>query len=99
MKKKKTKQEIGSCIVDILHAKNAGVEYKPGRKDGGVSTKPVVPCKDQSETDVTTEYVSGLEQNQVGAGDIFIEWLAEYWGLPLFVLALILAACLGYAQR
>ena len=74
---KHTKEQLGKGIVDMIHAKQMGEEYKPGRKGGGIPTKPVVPCKDQSEADVTTECVSwlkrhrvGVKRMNVGAGDI-----------------------------
>ncbi len=74
---KQTREQLGKGIVDMIHAKQAGVPYKPGRKDGGIPTKPVVPCEDLPEADVTTECVSWLKQHRVGvkrmnvgAGDI-----------------------------
>ncbi len=74
---KHTKQQLGKGIVAMIHAKQAGLPYKPGRKDGGIPTKPVVPCKEQSEADVTTECVTwlkkhrvGVKRMNVGAGDI-----------------------------
>ena len=68
MKKKKiTKQEIGNRIVDMIHAKKAGLPYKPGRKDGGIPTKPVVPCEDLPEADVLKDCISWLRLRRVGA--------------------------------
>lgn len=77
MTKKITKQQLGKGIVDMIHAKQAGKDYKPGRKDGGVQTKPVVPCIDQCEADVTKDCITwlkkhrvGVKRMNVGAGDI-----------------------------
>ncbi len=77
MAKKKTKQQLGKGIVNMIHAKNAGVPYKPGRKDGGMTTKPVVPCEDLPEAEVLKRGISwlkkhrvGVKRMNVGAGDI-----------------------------
>ena len=64
--KKQTIEQLGKGIIDMIHAKNAGVEYKPGRKDGGIPTKPVVPCKDLLEADVLQECISWLKRHRVG---------------------------------
>lgn len=64
--KKQTKQRLGKGIVDMIHAKNAGIPYKPGRRDGGIRTKPVVPCEDLPEADVLKECISWLKKNRVG---------------------------------
>ena len=67
MKNKKiTKQKLGKGIVDMIYAKNAGVEYKPGRKDGGMTTKPVVPCEDLPEAEVLKACISWLKRHRVG---------------------------------
>lgn len=31
--------------------------------------------------------------------DRILEFLADYWGVPVAVVAIILAACLGFLQR
>lgn len=64
---KNKKQQLGKGIVKMLHAKEAGVPFKPGRKDGGIATKPVVPCPDIPEAQVLKECISWLRRHRVGA--------------------------------
>ena len=76
--KKQTKQRLGEGIVGMIHAKKTGEKFKPGRKDGGIATKPVVPVdKTKSEAVVLKECISWLRRRQiicdrmnVGAGQI-----------------------------
>lgn len=51
----------------MLHAKEKGVPFKSGRKDGGTPTKPVVPCPDISEKEVLKGCISWLKRHHVGA--------------------------------
>ncbi len=64
---KNKKQQLGQGVVNMIHAKNAGVPYKPGRKDGGMVTKPVVPCADKPEATILCECISWLRRHRVGA--------------------------------
>lgn len=66
--KKQTTQRLGAGIVDMIHAKKEGLPYKPGRKDGGMVTKPVVFVdKTKSEAMVLKECLTWLRSHQVGA--------------------------------
>ncbi len=69
MKSKKiTKQRLGEGIVNMIHAKESGQKFKPGRKDGGIATKPVVPVdKTKPEAVVLKECISWLKRHRVGA--------------------------------
>ncbi len=64
---KNKKQQLGKGIVDMIHAKEKGLSYKPGRKDGGMTTKPIVPCPDKPEKVVLQECISWLKCHRVGA--------------------------------
>ncbi len=64
--KKQIKQQLGKGIVDMIHAKQAGVKFKPGRRDGGIPTKPVVPCADLLEAEVLKNCISWLKRHRVG---------------------------------
>ena len=64
---KNKKQQLGQGVVNMIHAKKAGVPYKPGRKDGGIPTKPKVPCPDKPEKVVLQECISWLKRHRVGA--------------------------------
>jgi hypothetical protein len=61
------KQQLGEGVVKMIHAKDAGEKFKPGRKDGGIATKPVVPCPDISEREVLKGCISWLKRHRVGA--------------------------------
>ncbi len=63
---KNKKQQLGTGIVKMIRAKKAGIPYKPGRKDGGIATKPVVPCPDILEAEVLKECISWLKRHRVG---------------------------------
>ncbi len=71
--KKQQMQRLGAGILNIRdHGKPMA-----GRKDGGIGTKPTVPCVDQLEADVTTECNDWLtahgvmyDRNNTGVGDI-----------------------------
>lgn len=60
------KRQIGEGVVKMIHAKEAGEKFKPGRRDGGIPTKPVVPCPDISEAQVLKECISWLKRHRVG---------------------------------
>ncbi len=62
-----TKEQLGKGIIDMIHAKRDGIEYNPGRKDGGIPTKPTVPCEDLSEANVLKECISWLRLHRIGA--------------------------------
>ncbi len=64
---KNKKQQLGEGVVKMIHAKEAGEKFKPGRKDGGIPTKPVVPCPDIPEREVLKECISWLKRHRVGA--------------------------------
>lgn len=51
----------------MIRAKEAGEKFKPGRKDGGMTTKPVVPCPDISEREVLKGCISWLKRHRIGA--------------------------------
>ncbi|KKN64866.1 hypothetical protein LCGC14_0487000 [marine sediment metagenome] len=87
MKSKKiTKQRLGEGIVNMIHAKESGQKFKPGRKDGGIATKPIVPVdKTKSEAMVLKECLSWLRRRgvicdrmNVGAGQIGISGFRTY---------------------
>ncbi len=59
------KQQLGEGVVKMIHAKEAGLSYKPGRKDGGMTTKPVVPCPDISEREVLKGCISWLRRRRI----------------------------------
>ena len=63
---KNKKQQLGGGVVKMIRAKEAGLPYKPGRKDGGMTTKPVVPCPDKPEKVVLQECISWLKRHRVG---------------------------------
>lgn len=65
--KKQTKQRLGEGIVKMIHATSHGIPFKPGRKDGGMTTKPVVSCPDIPEAQVLKECISWLKRHRVGA--------------------------------
>jgi len=82
---KNKKQQLGKGIVDMIHAKKAGVKFRPGRKDGGIPTKPVVPCPDIPEAQVLKECISWLRRRRivcdrmnVGAGHIGVSGFRTY---------------------
>ena len=52
--------------MKMIHAKEQGLPYKPGRKDGGIPTKPVVPCPDKPEAEILKECISWLKRHRVG---------------------------------
>ncbi len=64
---KNKKQQLGAGVVKMVHAKEAGIPFKPGRKDGGIRTVPVVPCPDISEAEVLKACISWLKRHRVGA--------------------------------
>ncbi len=82
---KNKKQQLGAGIVKMIHAKEAGVPFKPGRKDGGIPTKPVVPCPDISEAEVLKECLSWFRRRRimcdrmnVGAGQLGMSGFRTY---------------------
>ena len=64
---KNKKQQLGEGVVKMICAKEAGEKFKPGRKDGGIPTKPVVPCPDIPEREVLKGCISWLRRHRVGA--------------------------------
>lgn len=62
----------------ILHIRDHGYETRlPGRKDGGISTHPSVPCPDVLEAEVLKAVMTWLKRNRiqcdrnnVGSGDL-----------------------------
>ena len=82
---KNKKQQLGEGVVKMIHAKEAGEKFKPGRKDGGIPTKPLVPCPDVLENTVLKEVLSWLRRRRivcdrmnVGAGQIGISGFRTY---------------------
>ncbi len=65
MKNKNKKRQLGEGVVKMIRAKEAGVPFKPGRKDGGIPTKPVVPCPDKLEAVVLRECMSWLRRRRI----------------------------------
>ncbi len=63
---KNKKRQLGEGVVKMIRAKEAGEKFKPGRKDGGIATKPVVPCPDISEREVLKGCMSWLKRHRVG---------------------------------
>lgn len=84
--KKQTKQQLGKGIIDMIHAKEAGQKFKPGRRDGGTATKPAIPVdKTKSEAMVLKECISWLKRRRivcdrmnVGAGQIGMSGFRTY---------------------
>ncbi len=77
-KKKQTRAEKSHGVFLVYKAlkESGGFDKVPtckdgslniGRKDGGLPTKPVVPCEDLSEADVLKECISWLIRHRVGA--------------------------------
>ncbi len=71
--KKRQAQRIGAALLSI---RDTGKPYV-GRKDGGIPTKPLVPCADVLESVVTDECNRWLDahrifydRNNCGMGDI-----------------------------
>jgi hypothetical protein len=59
--------KLGAGIAKMVRAKRLGIPHKPGRKDGGIPTKPAVPCKDVKEAVVLEECMSWLIRHRCGA--------------------------------
>lgn len=83
--KKQTKQQLGEGVVKMIHAKNAGVPYKPGRKDECTVTTARVFCPDLLENTILKECLSWLRRRRVvcdrmnvGAGQIGISGFHTY---------------------
>ena len=67
MPKKHTKQDFGKFTADMIKAKQDGVKFKPGRKDGSIATKPFINGRDLPEADVLKACISWLKIRCIGA--------------------------------
>jgi hypothetical protein len=75
MKKSDKMRRLGE---GILHIRDHGYGKRlPGRKDGGISTKPIIPCPDVVEAEVLKAVMTWLKRNRilcdrnnVGSGDL-----------------------------
>lgn len=75
MKKRDKLNRLGE---GILHIRDHGYDKRlPGRKDGGIQTKPLVPCPDVLEAEVLKAVMTWLKRNRilcdrnnVGSGDL-----------------------------
>ena len=65
MKKKPNKADIGAAYARLVHAQRTGEPPTKMRKDGSITTKPVVPCPDILEKGVVEACIKWLRRHRI----------------------------------
>ena len=64
--KRQTRAQKFNDLANAVNQINAGEKVKRiGRKDGSITTKPVVPCPDESEATVKADCISWLRKHHI----------------------------------
>jgi len=64
---KDARLKLGSGIAEMCRCRREGLTYKHGRKDGGLTTRPVIPCPFLSEKQVAQECKTWLLKHRIHA--------------------------------